>query len=150
MITEQLTEYGVDLWAEGARPRTYEKLGAHVTDRDGTAGTRFAVWAPDAHRVSVVGDFNRWEADTHPMTSVGPSGVWECFIPGVGVGALYRYALTAPDGSTVEKPDPFAFAAEIKPRIASKVWDLSGYEWGDQGWMAGRAGANSLGLPDSW
>jgi len=144
-VTQLLTDPGVDLWAEGVRP--YEKLGAHVTERDGSAGTRFAVWAPHAGGVAVVGDFNGWKPDAHPMSPLGSSGVWEAFIPGVGTGALYRYAITTPAGHAVERADPYAFAAEIKPRVASKVWDLSGYRWGDQGWMAGRAGANSLGAP---
>jgi 1,4-alpha-glucan branching enzyme len=154
VTTEPRTEQNVDLWAPGSEARTYEELGAHVTEQDGRAGTRFAVWTPNAQRVSVVGDFNGWEPDRHPMEPSRWSGVWECFIPGVEAGALYRYALAGQESSPpVEKTDPYAFAAELRPQPASKVCDLSGYEWagprgsGEQGWLAGRAGVNALDSP---
>ncbi len=114
------------------------------------AGTRFAVWAPDAEHVSVVGDFNGWREGQHTMSPVASSGIWECFIPGVGRGALYKYAITSRyDGRHAEKADPYAFAAEIRPLSASKVWDLSGYTWGDREWMERRSKANALDAPMS-
>jgi 1,4-alpha-glucan branching enzyme len=150
VTTELLTDFDVHLWAEGTHARAYEKLGAHVIERDGVAGTRFAVWAPDAVAVSVVGDFNGWRPGRHPMRPVGSSGVWECFIAGVVQGALYKYSVSSRYGDfTAEKADPYAFAAEIRPRSASKVWDLTGHDWGDHDWMANRARANGLGAPFS-
>jgi 1,4-alpha-glucan branching enzyme len=145
-----LTEYDVYLWAQGNLFRAYEKLGAHLTDRDGVAGTRFAVWAPDALRVSVIGDFNGWRAGVHPMWAVASSGIWEGFVPGVGAGALYKYAITSRyEHYHVEKADPYAFATEFRPQTASKVWDLSGYSWGDSAWMARRQHAHALDAPMS-
>src|SRR5262249_58387451 len=111
-------------------------------------GTRFAVWAPNARQVSVIGDFNGWEAGVHRLKPVASSGIWECFIPGIGPGALYKYLiLSRYHNYWVEKADPYAFASEIRPRTASKVWDLSDYAWGDQDWMARRAQAHSLQAP---
>jgi len=145
-----LTDYDVYLWAEGSHFRPYEKLGAHPTQRDGVAGTRFAVWAPDAVRVSVVGDFNGWQDGAHPLWPVAASGIWANFVPGVGPGALYKYAVTSRhDEYRVEKADPFAFAAETRPLTASKVWDLSGYTWGDVDWMARRDRAHALDAPQA-
>jgi 1,4-alpha-glucan branching enzyme len=145
-----LTDYDVHLWAEGTHYRAYEKLGAHLAERDGVAGTRFAVWAPNARQVSVVGDFNGWEPGVHRMKPVGSSGVWECFIPGVGVGALYKYSiLSRYHNYWVEKADPYAFASEIRPQTASKVWDLSGYAWGDGEWLGRRGRAHAVGAPVS-
>jgi 1,4-alpha-glucan branching enzyme len=146
--TATLTDYDVYLWAEGSHHRAYEKLGAHVTERNGLLGTHFAVWAPNARRVSVVGDFNGWKAGANPMNAVESSGIWECFLPGIGPGALYKYAITSQfHNYRVDKADPYGFAAEIRPQTASKVWDLSGYAWGDQEWMGHRGGNNSLGAP---
>jgi 1,4-alpha-glucan branching enzyme len=148
VTTTALTDYDVYLWAEGSHYRAYEKLGAHVTERDGVAGTQFAVWAPDARRVSVIGDFNGWRAGANPMHAVDASGIWEVFIPGVRPGALYKYALQSRyHNYRVDKADPYGFAAEIRPQTASKVWDLSGYAWGDQEWMRHRGGNNALGAP---
>ncbi len=150
MTEPTLTDYDVYLWAQGSHFRAHDKLGAHLTQRDGVAGARFAVWAPDAERVSVVGDFNGWREGAHPMRPVASSGVWECFVPGVGPGALYKYAVVSRHhGYRVEKADPYAFAAEIRPQTASKVCDLSGYAWGDADWMAGRQRANALDAPMS-
>src|SRR5260370_13406528 len=145
-----LTDYDVCLWSEGSHFRAYEKLGAHPAERDGVAGARFAVWAPDAEGVSVVGDFNGWREGVHRMTPVASSGIWECFVPGVGRSALYKFAITSRyHGQRGEKADPFAFAAEIRPLSASKVWDLSGYAWGDDDWMKRRVGANAVDAPMS-
>ncbi|HEX5270633.1 MAG TPA: 1,4-alpha-glucan branching protein GlgB, partial [Gemmataceae bacterium] len=150
MTTATLTDFDVYLWSEGTHYRAYEKLGAHPGERDGTRGTRFAVWAPDAEEVSVVGDFNGWRVGADPLHPVDSTGIWDGFLPGIGQGALYKYAITSRHGGyRVEKADPYGFAAETRPRTASKVWDLSGYEWGDADWMGYRGGVNSLGAPIS-
>ncbi|MHB1422672.1 MAG: 1,4-alpha-glucan branching protein GlgB [Gemmataceae bacterium] len=150
MITAVLSDFDVYLWSEGTHYRAYEKLGAHLTEENGVAGTHFAVWAPDAREVSVVGDFNGWRHGAHPMHSVRSSGIWECFIPGVGQGGRYKYALMSRVSDyAVEKADPYGFAAEIRPHTASKVWDLSGYEWRDKEWMARRGRAHALDAPMS-
>lgn len=150
MSTAELTEFDVHLWSEGSHYRAYEKLGAHLTERDGVAGTQFAVWAPNARWVSVVGDFNSWEPGKHPLKPVGSSGIWETFVPRIGVGTLYKYAIFSKyHNYWVEKADPYAFATELRPRTASKVWDLSGHEWGDQEWMSRRHTAHTLDAPIS-
>ena len=148
MSTKTLTEFDVHLWAEGSHYRAYEKLGAHQTERDGVAGTQFAVWAPDAERVSVLGDFNGWRWDEDPLYPVGSSGIWAGFLPGVGQGALYKYGVASRFlGYGAEKADPYAFASEVRPRTGSVVWDLSGYAWGDADWMASRGRRHGLDAP---
>jgi 1,4-alpha-glucan branching enzyme len=145
-----LTEFDAHLWSEGSHYRAYDKLGAHVGERDGVAGTQFAVWAPNASRVAVIGDFNGWDAGSHPLQPVGSTGIWEGFIPGVGPGTAYKYAVTSQyHGYHAEKADPYGFASEVRPRTASVVWDLNGYDWGDGGWMARRGRANALDAPMS-
>jgi len=148
--TEALTDFDVYLWREGRHYRAYEKLGAHVAEQDGVRGVRFAVWAPNARWASVIADFNGWEAAANPMRSVGSSGIWECFVPNVRPGALYKYAIFSRlHNYWVEKADPYAFACEIRPATASKVWDLPGYDWGDAEWTAGRRKAQALDAPMS-
>ncbi|MEX2175471.1 MAG: 1,4-alpha-glucan branching protein GlgB [Pirellulaceae bacterium] len=150
MTTATLTDFDTHLWAEGSHARAYEKLGAHLAEQNGVAGTRFAVWAPNADRVSVIGDFNQWQASRHPLRPAGASGIWEGFVPEVGLGTVYKYALRSrQSGYQVDKADPFAFAAEIRPQTASKVWDLAGYAWNDREWLAHRGGIQSLGAPIS-
>jgi 1,4-alpha-glucan branching enzyme len=145
-----LTDYDLYLLGEGDHYRLYEKLGAHVGKRDGTAGTHFAVWAPNATQVSVIGDFNGWRPNQYPLQTRGSSGVWEGFIADVGPGALYKYAIVSQYGNyQVDKADPYGFAAEIRPRTASKVWDLSDYTWGDGTWLAQRKRSLALGAPIS-
>jgi 1,4-alpha-glucan branching enzyme len=135
-----LTDFDLHLLAEGTHYRTYEKLGAHLREVNGVAGTHFAVWAPNASHVSVVGDFNGWNASAHPLTRRHEAGVWEAFVPGVKVGALYKYRVVGPDGRAFgEKADPYGFAAEIRPQTASKVAELDGYAWHDADWIAARA-----------
>ena len=134
-----LTELDLYLFAEGTYHRAYEKLGAHPAEQDGERGVQFAVWAPNARGVSVIGDFNRWDPSANPMRS-SPAGVWEAFISGLGPKALYKYHIVSNyRGYTVDKADPYGFAAEIRPRTASRVWDLSSYSWKDQNWMTKRA-----------
>ena len=143
------TDYDAHLFAEGLHQRLYEKLGAHPATVEGLRGTRFAVWAPNAERVSVVGDFNGWQAGAHPLTG-SEGGVWEGFVPGIHSGALYKYAIESRyRGYRVEKADPFAFAAEIRPQTASKVYDLAGYAWGDAEWLARRGRASAQDAPIS-
>jgi 1,4-alpha-glucan branching enzyme len=145
-----LTENDVYLFREGNHFRLYEKLGSHSMELDGAQGTLFAVWAPNARRVSVIGDFNGWNTDAHnlAMRSDG-SGIWEGFIPGVRHGCLYKYHMVSDYGDyAADKGDPFALYWEISPRTASVVWDLH-YDWADPGWMKGRHEHNRLAAPFS-
>jgi 1,4-alpha-glucan branching enzyme len=145
-----LTDFDVHLWAEGTFGRAYEKLGAHPDERNGAPGVRFAVWAPNADEVSVVGDFNGWHRGANRLSPVAGSGVWEGFVPGARPGAAYKYAIrNRATGYRVDKADPFGFHSELRPNTASKVYDLSGYEWGDSEWMGYRGGVNSRGAPIS-
>ncbi len=111
-----LGEMDLHLAGEGRHEELYEKLGAHVREVDGVPGTSFAVWAPAARSVSVVGDFNVWDGRLHPMRSLGSSGIWELFVPGVGEGALYKFEIRTPAGDFVQHADPYAFATEHPPR----------------------------------
>ncbi len=134
-----LTDFDLHLLGEGSHYRNYEKMGAHVTELEGEPGVRFAVWAPNARGVSVIGDFNGWNRDANVMRSRGGSGIWETFIAGIGHGDVYKYFIRSNhDDHEAEKADPYGFAAEVRPRTASKVWTLDGYDWGDQQWMASR------------
>ncbi len=145
-----LTDYDLHLWMEGSHHRAWEKMGAHQAELKGEQGTRFAVWAPNARRVSVVGDFNGWKEGAHPLSTRGDSGIWEGFIPGVKQGDLYKYAIESHHNEyRVQKADPFGFACEIRPQTASVVWDISGYEWQDAEWMAHRKEKNGLNAPIS-
>lgn len=122
----RLSEEDLYLFAEGTHTRLYEKLGAHVMTADGAKGTYFAVWAPNAESVSVVGDFNAWNRTTHPLVARNNSGIWEGFLEGIGHGTIYKYFIASRlGGYAVEKADPFAFRAETPPQTASVVWDLS-------------------------
>src|SRR5689334_13610308 len=127
-------ELDVHLMSEGRHEELWERLGAHVREIDGVTGTAFAVWAPAARAVSVVGDFNFWDGRIHPMRSLGSSGIWEVFLPGVEAGARYKYELIAPDGEIRLKADPVAFEAEVPPKTASVVHEPK-HEWGDAAWL---------------
>ncbi len=145
-----LTDYDLHLWMEGTHYRAYEKMGAHVAELDGVSGTHFAVWAPNAEQVSVVGDFNQWDETASPLECLGDSGIWEGFIAGVGQGTLYKYAIHSRyNGYRVQKADPYGFACEIRPQTASVVWDIGGYAWNDDPWMSERAARNALDAPIS-
>jgi 1,4-alpha-glucan branching enzyme len=149
-VTPVLTDYDVHLLGESKHYRAWEKLGAHLATEDGTAGVHFAVWAPDAAEVSVIGDWNGWDETQHPLRARADSGIWEGFVPGIAQGALYKYAIVSRHGGyRVDKADPFAFACEIRPQTASRVWDLGGYAWGDGDWMATRRARNGLDAPMS-
>jgi 1,4-alpha-glucan branching enzyme len=145
-----LTDFDLYLFNEGTHVRVYDKLGAHVVTVDSTTGVVFSVWAPNADAVSVIGDFNNWDLEATPLQPRQSSGIWEGFVPGIGQGTLYKYSIK-PRFSPfrVEKADPFGFAAELRPRTASVVWDLSHYEWQDQTWLARRSQAQAFDAPIS-
>jgi 1,4-alpha-glucan branching enzyme len=146
---QSLSDLDAYLLAEGTFDRAYEKLGAHLTERDGRQGVRFVVWAPNARQVSVVGDFNQWNPTAHVMGS-SSAGVWESFIPTLGQGAIYKYhVISNYRGYTVDKTDPYGFAAEVRPHMASRVWNLEDYSWNDGSWMTNRAKSNALDAPIS-
>ncbi|KUF11277.1 1,4-alpha-glucan branching protein GlgB [Pseudoponticoccus marisrubri] len=135
-VLGEMDEY---LIGEGTHRRLWDVLGAHVTEIDGVAGTHFAVWAPNAVRVSVVGDFNVWDGRRHPMRSRGTTGVWELFVPGIEEGALYKYEIAPQHGAPFLKADPVAFGAQHPPETSSVVRDITGYGWEDDAWMQSRA-----------
>jgi len=136
------------LFNRGTHYRLYEKLGAHPCEHEGSAGTHFAVWAPNAKSVSVVGDFNEWDEQAHPLSMVGLSGIWEGFVPGVETGARYKYVIHSNyDDYRVEKADPVGFATELRPLSASKVFELEGYTWGDDAWLNARDRAHAVDAP---
>ena len=142
-----LTDDDLYLFNEGSHLRLYEKLGAHLVTRDGVEGTYFAVWAPDAENVFVMGDFNEWDKQSHALRPKGQSGIWEAFVPGVGKGASYKYYVCSRyNVYRADKTDPFAFYNEVPPKTASVVWDLE-YSWGDQEWMSNRGNQNGSGAP---
>ena len=142
-----LGDVDLHLFNEGRHLRLWEKLGAHPCRVDGETGTAFAVWAPNAAQVSVIGDFNEWRAGAHPLRRLGGSGVFEGFIPGVGPGALYKYAIDTRRGDLRVKTDPFAAKMEQAPGFASIVQARSDYAWQDGAWLAQRADADPLREP---
>ena len=133
-----LTSFDLHLFNEGKHNRLFDKLGSHIVEIDGRRGTYFAVWAPNAERISVVGDFNGWNIDSHPMNPRESSGVWEAFIPELAQGTVYKYHIRSRYHMyTVDKADPYGYYNEVPPKTASIVWDL-GYEWNDREWMRKR------------
>jgi 1,4-alpha-glucan branching enzyme len=146
----RLSDQDVYLFNEGTHYRLYEHLGAHPgADEAGREGTWFAVWAPDAERIAVMGDWNGWDKAANPLALRGTSGIWEGFLPGVGPGAHYKYHMVSRhQGYRADKADPFAFHTEVPPAQASVVWELD-YEWGDGGWMSERGQRQSLSAPMS-
>ena len=143
-----LTADDLYLFNEGRHYNLYEKFGSHVAELDGRKGVRFAVWAPNAESIAVMGDFNHWNPDGPKLKSRGSSGVWEGFVEGIGFGARYKYHLRGPNGYQFDKTDPYAFSCEIAPDTGSIVSDLS-YKWADAEWMANRKGRNGLTAPTS-
>ncbi len=133
-----ITDFDLHLLAEGTHHRAFEKLGAHSIVHGGVPGVHFAVWAPNADRVSVVGDFNGWDGRVHPMRLLVPNGIWEIFVPGVAEGEKYKYEIRTRAGALLDKIDPFGVAFEEPPRTAAVVRDISRYAWGDAAWMAER------------
>lgn len=130
-----MTDFDCYIFGEGKNYKIYEKFGAHVETINGVTGTRFAVWAPDARSVSVVGSFNMWDGRLHTMRLLGPTGVYELFIPGVAEGGIYKYQITTRSGELVYKTDPYGNYAELRPGNASVVTSLEGYEWNDASYM---------------
>ncbi len=144
-----LTQDDLHLFNEGTHVRLYEKMGARLRTVDGKAGVNFAVWAPAAERVSVIGDFNGWDRSAHPLHPLDRSGIWEGFVPGLKRGAVYKYHIASRHGGyRVDKADPFALHAEVPPKTGSVVWDLD-YTWADGDWMRERAPRNALQAPIS-
>jgi 1,4-alpha-glucan branching enzyme len=144
----QLTEFDLYLMGEGRHYDTYEKLGAHIRTVDGISGVEYAVWAPSAKRVSVVGNFNQWDGRVHPMRARGSSGFWELFIPDIGEGAVYKFEIVGPQGNVLPlKADPYAFSAELRPNTGSVVARLDAHSWSDTEWMARRQTKNWLEQP---
>src|ERR1043166_2528012 len=144
-----LTDDDLYLFNQGNHFQLYEKLGAHTIDQDGSHGTYFAVWAPNAEAVSVVGDFNGWNRESHHLQPRGQSGIWEGFFSDAPKHTLYKYHIASRvNGYRVDKADPFSIFNEIPPKTASIVWDLS-YGWGDATWMNERQQKNGLDKPMS-
>ena len=149
MTQSVLSDFDRYLLAEGTFHRAYQKLGAHFTERHGQRGVQFAVWAPNAKAVSVIGAFNNWNRSANQM-ELSLTGVWETYIPGICQGDSYKYHVESQHhGYRTDRADPYGFASEIRPQTASRVWDLEGYPWQDGSWMAGRAKNNSLDAPIS-
>ncbi|MEM1361774.1 MAG: 1,4-alpha-glucan branching protein GlgB [Pseudomonadota bacterium] len=146
-VLGEMDEY---LIGEGTHRQLWTALGAHVVSHEGATGVHFAVWAPNATRVSLVGDFNGWDGRLHVMRKRGTTGVWEFFFPGIGEGAVYKYEILGPDGTLLpQKADPVGFGAQHPPQTASVVRDLTGYGWHDGDWMSNRAAHNAKDAPIS-
>jgi len=142
-----LGESDLYLFGKGDERRIYDKLGAQLRVVDGVAGASFAVWAPNAQRISVVGDFNQWDGRCHSMRSLGPSGVWEIFVPGIAEGEHYKYEVRDRQGRIRLKTDPFGFFFEKPPKNASIVWNTRKFEWTDEAWIERRRKADVLRSP---
>ena len=131
----QFTELDQYLFGQGTHYDIYRKLGAHPTIQRRKKGVYFAVWAPNARSVSVVGEFNNWNTQANPMQKVGPIGVYETFIPGAKVGDLYKFYIIGYHGEELYKADPYGNEAELRPGTASRIADISDYKWKDTTWM---------------
>lgn len=137
-----ITEFDQYLFGQGVHYEIYKKMGAHTAMKKGKKGVYFAVWAPDAKRVCLVGDFNGWDREANPMTRLDPLGIYELFVPNMKEGALYKYAVTGQDGNTILKSDPYGFSAELRPGTASKVASIEGFKWSDNRWIDTRTQSN--------
>jgi len=145
----RFTDFDIHLFKQGKHFKLYEKLGSHVMDVEGVTGTYFAVWAPNASSISVIGNFNGWNKNDHALAPRwDSSGIWEGWIPNIGVGEVYKYFIVSNDGQHLEKSDPFALWCEVAPRTASIVWD-TWYEWNDEEWLKIRKEKNKLNAPIS-
>lgn len=143
------TEMDIHLFREGKHFRLYEKMGAHVLEHEGEQGVYFAVWAPNAKSVGVIGNFNYWQSSNYQLfPRWDGSGIWEGFIPKIGFGEVYKYAIETQNGAILEKCDLYAYAWEVPPKTATKVQGID-YTWNDQKWMKKRAKHNSLQAPFS-
>ncbi len=142
--TPTLSDFDQYLWAASRHHRAYQKLGAHLCQNEGVSGVHFAVWAPNAATVSVIGDFNQWREGVAPLTFHSEMGIWSGFIAGVSHGDGYKYSIRSQyDDYHTERADPYAFCAELRPETASKVWDIDRHEWHDQEWMKRREAWNA-------
>lgn len=138
-LPPQLSEFDLGLFAQGQHWHLYRFLGSYPHEHNGITGSCFAVWAPNAQRVSVIGDFNNWDGRRHPMRSRGQSGVWEIFMPGIENGATYKYEIKSRDGEVFEKTDPYGRQFEVRPSTAALVTPLDTYQWSDKKWLDQRA-----------
>ena len=131
-------------FAAGEHGRLHDLLGAHPETRDGRTGTRFAVWAPNAVAVSLIGSFNDWNTERHPLTPIEGAGIWSTFVPDIGPGVQYKFHIRSRQNDyAVDKTDPFAFHRQVPPETAAVVWDLD-FEWQDSEWLERRAGGKTL------
>ncbi len=143
-----LTDFDLHLLGEGKHLRNFEKLGAHLINHEGFRGVHFAVWAPNALRVSVVGNFNHWDGRRNPMRVRGSGGIWEIFVPDISQGEVYKFEIKSREnGYMVSKSDPYGYAAELRPKTASVVWDVDHFPWTDDEWMADRPRRQALDAP---
>jgi len=143
-----LTDFDFQLFGEGKHYRLFDKLGAHLTEFEGQKGSQFAVWAPNAASVSVIGDFNNWDSRTDPLTTRSSTGLWDGFGAGAVAGSKYKYHIIGQNGYRVDKSDPYAFGSQVRPETSSVVVDLH-YEWNDSVWMQERGTRNQLSAPIS-
>ncbi len=142
-----LGDIDIYLFSEGTHRYMYDKLGAHLTEQDGVKGVSFAVWAPNAKRVSVVGDFNFWDGRTHVMRNHPSCGMWDIFIPDIGAGEKYKFEIKTQNNEILLKADPFAFYCEVRPQTASIVFDNKAYSWNDDYWLKTRNNHNAMNKP---
>ena len=147
-MTCKVSDWDQYLFGQGNHYEIYKKLGAHLTEKDGVAGTYFAVWAPHAKSVKLIGEFNNWDGRNHEMSRLEPLGIYELFVPGIVEGTTYKYLIDGADGNLHYKCDPYGFSAEMRPGTASKVADLS-YNWKDTKWMEARAQQDTNKMPMS-
>lgn len=148
-VPSLISDFDRHLFNAGEHWKIYEKLGSHLRDVEGNVGVNFAVWAPNAQSVQVVGDFNHWDGRSHSMQKQIPSGIWELFVPQIGTGQKYKYRIRMQDGQVVDKTDPYGVFAELPPRTASIVTSLDDYQWKDDHWMNRRKVENQLDKPMS-
>ncbi|NCC53173.1 MAG: 1,4-alpha-glucan branching protein GlgB [Spartobacteria bacterium] len=144
-----IPDFDAHVFAEGTGYRSYSFMGAHLETREGVSGVNFCIWAPNALRVSITGAFNRWSGLHTPMQKRDDSGLWSLFVPGLQTGDLYKFEVKGPCDFIMQKADPYAFAAEIRPQTASQVWDPTGYTWQDGAWLKKRADTDWLKKPIS-
>jgi 1,4-alpha-glucan branching enzyme len=143
-----LSDFDLHLMGEGTHYQKYERMGAHLREIEGVRGVAFALWAPNAKRVSVVGNFNHWDGRRHPMRVRGGSGIWELFVPGLAEGEVYKYEIKSMYNDFLgTKADPYGFSSEVRPKTASMVADITRYEWHDEQWMAERPRRQALDAP---
>ena len=148
MKPTELSEYGLYLFHQGTNFRAYEMLGAHFVEQNGKNGVRFAVWAPHAKAVSVVGNFNQWNDNVNPLQRGSDGEIWDTFVEGLGEDEVYKYSIESEwDGPRIMKADPYGFYAEKKPLTASRTYDLSKYQWQDKDWQEAKEKGNSYGEP---